>query len=531
MGESPKNQLCARSIAILRERCLAWFVQNGIPGPWYFPDHDDAIRSDRPSADANVVLFGSVLERILESDTWKPRLCRFWVLSQASRDVLHQLLGIPRAAIGLIPRYELYPAAPASAQRNFPAKDEPFELVFAGRLSPTKNIEMLLKTVSFLQTEQDLEVGLSLFGPFDNADHGDREPPVEGEAFDYRARVLRCIEQCAWTRAPQLRHELGPDEWIPEAPPNPVFTSFSTYICEDFGVALAQAQAQGWPSLLTDWGAHRDVRGPGIRRIPAAAMGIHENDELVTLKARNLAQRIAAQLARGGGLTFREISPGPAAPERPSTLEAAALEPLRTALVHQLGLQGPTARGDAIFRATGTPPGDIFFSRYRELFSGTEGTPECVVLVTGFNPTENPLIRHVPEACRLLTDQAMAAGSSVQFAYVKEIFHLNAVSQLLNAGRVILPFFSEELLPLARFLQASLPAQVPLTVLAPVVDTDAGARALEALRQLRLTRRTRDRIHEFHSEDELAVRIGEEFARASGDRVKEKDLWLAPLSP
>src|SRR5262249_55975023 len=153
--------------------------------------------------------------------------------------------------IGVIPRYELFPAA--KEQRAFPRAGAPFTLVFGGRISPSKNVETLLETVSYLQTAHEVSVRLALFGRFDEAP----------EVRDYRARIRRLIKTTPFTDRPRLVEGLGPDQWYRGSFETPILVSLSTFLSEDFGVSVAQAQARGWPCLLSDWGGHRDVRGPG----------------------------------------------------------------------------------------------------------------------------------------------------------------------------------------------------------------------------------------------------------------------------
>ena len=212
--------------------------------------------------------FRELLKRFLESANWTYLdAIDSGFSAKRRRTCWRSCFGVPAWQIGTIPRYELL--APAREQRPFPARSEPFTLVFSGRLSPTKNIEMLLKTTAFLQTVQKVPVELALFGSFDNELHVDHEPPPEGERLtDYRERVLQCIDELEWTARPRIIHGCGPDDWYRQKLVNPVLVSLSTFLGEDFGVSVAQAQALGWPCLISDWGAHRDVRALAFGKLP-----------------------------------------------------------------------------------------------------------------------------------------------------------------------------------------------------------------------------------------------------------------------
>jgi hypothetical protein len=336
---------CQPSIEILRRRCTQWFRKKGIRGRLHFPDCDGSLFQDSGDETVHVVFFGSFLKRFLESANWTPRRYRFWVLCEAAKEVMTGLLDVPAANIEVIPRYELYPAA--RIQREFPAPGEPFTLVFAGRISPSKNIETLLEAVSCLQTELLVPVRLVLFGRFDE------EPSLR----DYRMRIRKLLKTLPFADRPRLIEGLGPAEWQRRRFEKAVLVSFSTFLSEDFGVSVAQAQARGWPCLLSDWGAHRDVRGPGVRLLPASLIAAGKGKELALL--------IAGQLGRSS------LSPGlpprRAVARPPAVLTVERLDSIRRGVVRKLG-QGARliCDGDThLFHAT--PTGGRFFARYREL--------------------------------------------------------------------------------------------------------------------------------------------------------------------
>jgi glycosyltransferase involved in cell wall biosynthesis len=498
--------LCQPSIDILRDRCIDWFKRKGIGGPVHFPDRDELLFGEETREIVNVVFFGSFLKRFLESANWTPRKYRFWVLCESTRDVLTQLMGVPARQVGVIPRYELYPTG--ALHREFPKAGEPFTLVFAGRISPTKNIEALVRTVSFLQTDHHIPVRLALFGRFDNELHVDRNPPPDAEVFsDYEARIRDTIADCEWNEKPRLIQDCGPEEWYRRKLENPVLISLSTFLGEDFGVSIAQAQGLGWPCLLSDWGAHREVRGPGVRRVPASLIAAHETRELVRLKSQQLARVIRGMMDDAG--PFRASAEFPVVAKRPrlpQPIRISELDSIRRDLVDQLGRNAHLICRGEIYQVDCTPAGVIFFSKYRQLFSGPAPAPECVVLVNNFNQAGNPLLAHIPLASRLILEGANERGLTVTYVVAKEIFQMDTLSQILPAKKIILPFFTEDMLPMALFLKKTL---------APGASISVFARPGSRLGRLKGALGKGDRVRVFGDEAGLRKAVRLEFRERS----------------
>ena len=65
--------------------------------------------------------------------------------------------------------------------------------------------------------------------------------------------------------------------------------NFSTFICEDYGVAVAQAQEAGIPMILSRWGGHCDVEASNVLwvEIYEIAESLSSN-EIIILKAQNI---------------------------------------------------------------------------------------------------------------------------------------------------------------------------------------------------------------------------------------------------
>lgn len=513
-----ETDVCQTSIDILRDKCAAYLAAR-VPGEvvWFADDNRPFPGVARDTL-VNVVLFGGFLERILESGNWPAERVRFWVPCEATREVLVELLGLSQRNIGLVPRYELFPMA-REAAHAFPDAKKPFHFVFAGRISPTKNIAILLRTVALLQTRHQLPVGISLFGEFDAQPHPDRG---RRDAEDYRARILRLVEDIEWTRRPDFRGKVGPSEWLRAAPENPVYINFSTFICEDFDVSLAQAQAAGWPAIFTDWGGHREVRGRNVHRIPAAQVGnSHEPEALLELKARNLASRLASFLSCSTKFAAGEFDLGAHnQDELPQALACEELDRTRRACLRKFGpdAQRLVRHGLAAFADTET--GQAFFSRYRQVFAGRQNEKPVAVLVNDLHASENPALQGIRAVCVFCLEQANRSGAPVVFVPLRELKRKECAWQLLSASKIIFPFYAESLLPFFRVWLKEFGALPPVEIFVPRTQ-DLHDENLHAWL------RPQDRVIVYDSEPLLRLELRQEdFQQPIDDRFAEAAIQI-----
>jgi glycosyltransferase involved in cell wall biosynthesis len=197
----------------------------------------------------HVTLFGDAVFALRTVSTWPQALIYLWVLSRSQRFLLHHLFNIPLDRIGVVPRYQLFPMG---KKKRMLDDEKVFHFVSASRASPEKNIPLLLETVAGIQNVKR-NCSLAICGP--NLDQ------------DFKKLVLPEIKKLSWTKRPQNAGDLGTN-WVQHPFENPVLIHLSTSMTEDFAVNVAQAQSQGWPVILSDWGAHKDVVGPNVFKIP-----------------------------------------------------------------------------------------------------------------------------------------------------------------------------------------------------------------------------------------------------------------------
>lgn len=225
----------------------------------YFDAENESLTSEWIQAclnknTVNVVLVGSPLSRFAQINLWPERLI-LWVLDQSQKNVLINFAKIPAQKINVIPRYELFPIL--KRQRAFPKINDKFTLVYGGRFATAKGVFHCINLAKTLQVDYGLKVELHLCGHFDQmTPHNHLYSLSES---DFKKVLLSKIKTNDWTTPPALHLHENEDSWLKLKYQNPVFISLSQHTHEDFGVSLAQAQENGWPCILSPWGAHHSA--------------------------------------------------------------------------------------------------------------------------------------------------------------------------------------------------------------------------------------------------------------------------------
>lgn len=218
-----------------------------------------------PDPEMDVVLFGDFLPAMAELISRRAPPVRVWVLCHRSRMILEDFFPSLKGFIGVIPRNGIFP--PTSPARNFPAPAEDWEMIFAGRLNPTKKITLLIHLVHCLQKDHGEHVRLRLIGSVEETP--ELAPWDEPSRKISEESIRKTIAELSWDHPPEIIPAENPEEWTQHVSPSSVMVSLSCGWAEDFGVSLAEGRELGCPLLVSDVGGHGDLAGEGILRIPA----------------------------------------------------------------------------------------------------------------------------------------------------------------------------------------------------------------------------------------------------------------------
>lgn len=381
--------ICQPSMSLIKERAGNYLQEKFEISSLWVPDEDTQYLPYAPIQD--VLLMGGFLNRFIETGNWTDTKYRLWVCSRAAKAVLTQLLGFCDSEISVLPRYKLFPKG---LPKQISLAQKEINFVYAGRISPSKNIECLLRTVCDLQNRYDLVINLHMFGGFDNFVSPDRG---RWEPFSYEDRIRSVTEQLPWRIKPIFHGRTNTQEWTQANIDNPLYINFSTFIFEDFSVALAQAQEQGWPFVVSNWGGFQDQQQQNGIMIPWQMIGrTDENSDLIQLKSEVLSKYLHFHLSQKAFSTnhcIDEIEDSTS----PITVDTNRLDSLRRRFLSSLGPDSYLLTKENLDYFADTKSGRTFFSKYR-LFFGAKTTGDSFrIIINDFNKKNTGIIKKSTE--------------------------------------------------------------------------------------------------------------------------------------
>lgn len=276
---------------------------------------------DQQSEDMNVVIFGDFFRKFLETGNWTHDNYKFWCLGKPAKNFLVNLAGFREEEVSVIPRHLLF----QTREGQKPTKD--MHLVYAGRLTPSKRILTQLWTVFYLQTKWNQNVKFSFFGDF-ILEEKFCSCPSENP---YKEHVFKLLNDLDWKHQPEFGGLVLKHEWIGQNYRHPVFFSLSTLPFEDFSVSIAEAQEAGWPCIVTNWGAQKDLSGTTIKIPLHLLQSLGETHESAQKDGEVLADYIAKKEFQTSPYTQTEFT-------APTSVSMAELDQRRRAFLAKWGM-------------------------------------------------------------------------------------------------------------------------------------------------------------------------------------------------
>jgi glycosyltransferase involved in cell wall biosynthesis len=160
---------------------------------------------------------------------------RVWTYSSALYRVMTEYIGLDAAKVGYIDRYKFFDL---SKKRYSLGSSQSF--VIAQRDFPGKNLAAALELAFELRRTKFPRHPIYVCGP--------RAEPSALQGYDGITFLGDLGSH--WFNDPHLRRA--------------ALVNLSTSHHEDFGISIAQAQARGMPIIVSDWFAHKDVRGDNV---------------------------------------------------------------------------------------------------------------------------------------------------------------------------------------------------------------------------------------------------------------------------
>jgi len=179
----------------------------------------------------------------------------------------------------------------SDARLKFGWHDDDKVLLYCGRRSQQKNLPRFWHIWKELRLKSPTPVKLVLVG--DWCDYGIPQSPENKQPISIQKRMwdeLRSMFQEDLLDFGQIDHDKLPDILLAAD----VAVSFSTFLEEDFGLALREARLVGTPVVSTNWGGHADMKDEGTFLVAVDEAGFFEDQEaLAAIKNAFLTQRKA----------------------------------------------------------------------------------------------------------------------------------------------------------------------------------------------------------------------------------------------
>jgi hypothetical protein len=405
------------SLDMLKNRIEELFQRNELDRPW-FPDHYQWEHFKHEQKPQNIVVFGSFVRSFLESGLWPWRESRIWCLSETVKSVFVQQLGLDSQYVSVIPRHLLFKPLPAFKREL----GESLSLIYAGRISASKGLILLLEVYKLLDEKSDGACQLQLYGAFDDEyseSFGRRKWEAKFEEY-----FLGEIKTHEWKKPPCWYGKVSRNDWLKNTREK-ILISLSNLYVEDFGVSLAQIQEVGGRAIVSGWGGHRDASE--VWRIPVEhlELGI-ENKKLLRLKASLIVNCLED--------SFDSTRHSKADLELPKLASSKFLDEKRKEFISKVGLSALWIQRGNIGHFADTKAGGQFFLKYHECFAGGDIEFDTIYLLNDVDtPNENE--KEVNAVCEHFYQHR---PSSVHFFSIRYAFRKEVLNFILKANSVVL---------------------------------------------------------------------------------------------
>jgi glycosyltransferase involved in cell wall biosynthesis len=389
--QDPPQDLCQTSIELLLNRLKPHFNDEKL----WVPDHPEHFyQNDHSKIGENAILMGGFLRRVAEIPLWPEKPFRLWVLNSKVKQVMVELLHFPESAIGVVPRDRIEkrvaPAMPLDL-------DQPFTIFCSGRVSAVKNIEGICHFVHALQ-KLGAHARLVIQGDFDNDRH---ENEGRRTLINFEGQLKACLQGLDWSYPPELLPKVDPNDWLVSEHPQKIYTSFSTYWCEDFNMGLTQAREAGWPILISDWGGNGEMIFAGEhlidgRDIPSS----HGHEAYLKGKAEALAKKFLNKKFQRN--EPRSENHGPQS-ELPRALDVQERREIYAKNLARWGREFLALTREQLDFFADTNAGGEFFYRAQKILRGQSARKKLLV----FLPHETAVVQPQPQALYELGKKAV----------------------------------------------------------------------------------------------------------------------------
>jgi glycosyltransferase involved in cell wall biosynthesis len=349
-----------QSLGILKEKILLYFQREGFSteNVW-FPDIDIVYPAHlKNQHNISIVLLGGFLERIFETGNWPDKNYSFFCLSTRVKKILTEMFFFPEDTVCVIARKEIFPTSPKLTSLDL-KKD--IHLFYSGRLSSQKNIELVIAFYKVLEEKLENNIRLSFYGEWDN-----NIPKSRGRYIieSFQSEVESFQNKLIFKNKPRYIHGLKSDQWIKDLDSHSVLLNFSTFVCEDYGVSVAQTQSLGLPMILSNWGGHGDVIGENTLLVDLNDIAESLSPfQVIMLKAQVIVEKLLRSQLKTPVESLNIT-------KRVSSIDLSGLQRIRHLAIEKYGHEICLLGQDRLSLFASSSSGKVFFKQYSSIFSG-----------------------------------------------------------------------------------------------------------------------------------------------------------------
>ncbi|MCK5882091.1 MAG: hypothetical protein KAG61_00260 [Bacteriovoracaceae bacterium] len=442
---------CEKSINILRNQCIKYFNSIDLDSNVKFVDAvPNALSLFSNSSHVDIVFFGGIIRRLWEIEQWDFTNARLWCLSTTYKEILTKIFKVPEKSITVIPRGSLFKVASS----YIPSIHSKIRLVYGGRISATKNIDVLLELVSILQIEYKLNIELNIFGSYDSELNLSARP----QKRDHYQNVIEIlISELKWTSPPKFHPETCEDKWVNDCSDDSIFISLSKYLQEDFGVSAAQWGERGRPMIISDWGGHRDIEYEGSFKIPTCYIPDYDSPRHVH---KNLVKKLSNYFVHN---FFKDKQSTMNIWNKVNLEYISKTEIVACVNAKKISLgciEDYLNHGKWELFCT-KEAGQNFINLLETQFEKSNPISRNVIISNWFDSARRIETSNVPEIVSEMTKDL----SHYEFIYFRDIHLIKNVKKIMLAGKIFFPYFIPEMKKMINELTGDLSKTPPLEII------------------------------------------------------------------
>ena len=214
-------------------------------------------------------------------------------------------------------------------------------------------------------------------------------------------------------------------EWINTSVANPVFLNLSTFISEDFGCAVAEAQQSGWPMIISEHGGHLDVIGENILKVPSSFIcNAHYPERLNEIVSSELVDSLESlvSLNRTAERTDTNIH----------EVSISLLDECRRKLSLQLGSSLSLIHSDYIGAFSDSVQGASFLYKIKKFMNKTSN----VVSLIMYDFDDSLLTDKQYSALSKIYSKLDLVNDDIQFISSKNLFYKDTMKVILSSEKI-----------------------------------------------------------------------------------------------